>query len=96
MIIADKVLELFPQLDKRGFCVGNIAPDCNEPNEDRIDFIPPRKVTHWMTGEKKNMGHIQARGYVKRDPEGKGCPGSRVSAKPSGLRMQLFHRNTAA
>lgn len=53
MIIADKVLELFPQLDKRGFCVGNIAPDCNEPNEDRTDFIPPRKVTHWMTGEKK-------------------------------------------
>ena len=38
MIIADKVLELFPQLDKRGFGVGNIAPDCNEPNEDRTDF----------------------------------------------------------
>lgn len=53
MIIADEVLELFPQLDKRGFCVGNIAPDCNEPNEDRTDFIPPRKVTHWMTDEKK-------------------------------------------
>lgn len=53
MIVADKVLELFPQLDKRGFCVGNIAPDCNDFSEAGGDFIPPRKVTHWMTGERK-------------------------------------------
>lgn len=34
LIVADKVLEKFPQLSRHEFCVGNIAPDCNIPNED--------------------------------------------------------------
>jgi len=33
--------------------VGNIAPDCNLPNEDGTDFIPPRRVTHWMNSGRK-------------------------------------------
>ncbi len=53
LIVADRVLERLPQLKRHEFCVGNIAPDCNIPNEDGTDFIPPRKVTHWITGERK-------------------------------------------
>ncbi|MBE6959096.1 MAG: hypothetical protein E7448_00005 [Ruminococcaceae bacterium] len=53
LIIADKVLERFPWLDRRGFCVGNIAPDCNVENADWSSFTPPRSVTHWMSGDRK-------------------------------------------
>jgi len=53
LIIADGVLERIPGLDRRGFCVGNIAPDCNQENEDWTAFMPPREVTHWMGGSRK-------------------------------------------
>ena len=53
LMIADRVLKRFPGLDRRGFCVGNIAPDCNVENEDWSAFTPSREVTHWMQGERK-------------------------------------------
>lgn len=53
LMIADSVLNRFPQLDRHGFCVGNIAPDCNVENADWSDFTPSREVTHWMSGERK-------------------------------------------
>ncbi|HBA49582.1 MAG TPA: hypothetical protein DCZ91_17660 [Lachnospiraceae bacterium] len=53
LMIADSVLKRFPQLDRHGFCVGNIAPDCNMENEDWSSFVPSREVTHWMSGERK-------------------------------------------
>lgn len=53
LIVADRVLKKLPRLKKHEFCIGNIAPDCNIPNEDWTEFTPPRQVTHWMTGEKK-------------------------------------------
>lgn len=52
-MIADAVLKHFPALDKRGFCVGNIAPDCNIENDDWTAFTPSREVTHWMQGKRK-------------------------------------------
>lgn len=53
MMIADRLLERIPGLDRTGFCVGSIAPDCNIENKDWSAFTPPREVTHWMSGEKK-------------------------------------------
>lgn len=53
MMIADRVMEALPGLDRTGFCVGSIAPDCNIENEDWTAFTPPREVTHWMSGERK-------------------------------------------
>ena len=53
LMIADRIMEAFPQLDRRGFCVGNITPDCNIENEDWTAFTPPREVTHWMGSERK-------------------------------------------
>ena len=51
--IADEVLRQLPELDRLGFCMGSIAPDCNVENEDWSAFIPSRETTHWMTGDNK-------------------------------------------
>jgi len=53
MRIADEVLKQLPELDRLGFCMGSIAPDCNVENEDWTAFTPPREVTHWMSGKSK-------------------------------------------
>ncbi len=53
LMIADRVMKQCPELDRRGFCVGNIAPDCNVENEDWTSYTPPREVTHWMSSERK-------------------------------------------
>ena len=60
LMIADGVLQCLPHLDRRGFCVGNIAPDCNVENEDWTAFTPSREVTHWMQGERKKATDCDA------------------------------------
>lgn len=49
MRLADEVLKQLPDLDRLGFCMGSIAPDCNVENENWSRFDPPREMTHWMT-----------------------------------------------
>ena len=51
--IADELLNKGLNLDEKGFCVGNIAPDCNIENEDWTAYIPPKVITHFMS-EKEN------------------------------------------
>lgn len=53
LMIADRVLEAIPELDRHSFCVGNIAPDCNVENDDWTQFIPSREITHWMASDRK-------------------------------------------
>lgn len=60
LMVADGVLERFPTLDRRGFCAGSIAPDCNIENADWSDFTPPRRVTHWMHGANKSFSDCDA------------------------------------
>ena len=60
LMVADGVLRHAPSLDRRGFCVGNIAPDCNVENEDWTAFTPSREVTHWMQGERKKASDCDA------------------------------------
>lgn len=55
LMIADRIMEEAAELDRHGFCVGDIAPDCNVENEDWTSFTPSREITHWMRGEKKGM-----------------------------------------
>lgn len=50
-MIADRVMKELCDLDRLGFCVGNIAPDCNIENTDWTIFTPPRELTHWTTKE---------------------------------------------
>ncbi len=56
LMIADAIVEKMPKIDAQAFCVGNIAPDCNVENADWTAFDPPREVTHFMDGEKKDEG----------------------------------------
>ena len=60
LMIADSILKYYPGLDRRGFCVGNIAPDCNVENKDWTEFTPSRKVTHWMQGQRKHVSDCDA------------------------------------
>ena len=60
LMIADHVLHQFPKLDRHGFCVGNIAPDCNIENEDWSSFTPSREITHWMHGNRKAASDCDA------------------------------------
>ena len=60
LMIADSVLQHFPGLDRHGFCIGNIAPDCNVENEDWTAFTPSREVTHWMQGQRKKASDCDA------------------------------------
>ncbi len=53
-VVADKICEKLPFLDKKGFVIGNIAPDCNIENQDFTAFEPPREVTHFMNGSHKS------------------------------------------
>lgn len=60
LMIADSVLNRFTSLDRHGFCVGNIAPDCNMENDNWTAFTPSRKVTHWMQGQRKKATDCDA------------------------------------
>ena len=53
MMIVDRLLDKGISLHRRGFVVGNVAPDCNVENEDWTAFVPTREETHFMTGKKK-------------------------------------------
>ena len=78
LIIADGVLDQMKGLDRHGFCVGNIAPDCNVENEDWTCFTPSREVTHWMSEKRKVASDCdrfyeeyieKRRGNIKTDEE---------------------------
>lgn len=60
LLIACNVMEEMPGLDKKGFYLGNIAPDCNIENKDWTSFTPSRKVTHWISGSRKNISDCEA------------------------------------
>ncbi len=59
LMIADSILDYLPHLDRHGFCVGNIAPDCNVENEDWTAFTPSREITHWMQGKQKRASDCE-------------------------------------
>ena len=50
--IADILINKGLDIDIKGFCIGNIAPDCNVENEDWTAYIPSTEVTHFMTKSK--------------------------------------------
>lgn len=66
--IAD-ILYREPELDKIGFFVGSVAPDCNIENADWTCFTPPREVTHFMTGKSKLTADCE--GFYRRYIDGR-------------------------
>lgn len=57
--MADEILKNVKQLDRRGFCVGSIAPDCNVENADWTAYTPPKEKTHWMLDKRKRAADSQ-------------------------------------
>lgn len=44
------------EVTEREFIVGNIGPDCGEPNKEWSQFTPPSNITHWTkTGNKSEI-----------------------------------------
>ncbi|MCQ4925125.1 zinc dependent phospholipase C family protein [Tissierella carlieri] len=46
--IAETILNANRSLDEKYFLVGNVGPDCGEPNEDWSEFFPSKSVSHWI------------------------------------------------
>ena len=61
MMIADRIMELFPSLSRHEFMVGNIAPDCNLQNEDGNNYTPTREVTPFV---KRKLFHRTRNNYT--------------------------------
>jgi len=51
--IADELMDHL-EVNSEQFVVGNIAPDCGEPNEDWSAFYPSSNVSHWKETEDKS------------------------------------------
>jgi len=51
--IADKLME-YLDVHMEPFIVGNIGPDCGEPNEDWSVFRPSSNISHWKETEDKS------------------------------------------
>lgn len=49
--VADNLINKFNNLSIEDFIVGNIGPDCGEPNETWTEFTPPKEITHWKSGK---------------------------------------------
>ncbi len=60
--IAEAILEVHNHLDEKSFLVGNIGPDCGEPNEDWTEFLPPKLVSHWLNSDNR----IDAEAFFKK------------------------------
>ncbi len=61
--IADALLDEIGG-DAEQFIVGNIGPDCGEPNEDWSSFTPSSEISHWNTGKSKRG--IQSEAFFDR------------------------------
>ena len=63
--IADILINKGLDVDIKGFCIGNIAPDCNIENENWTAYIPPKEVTHFMS-EKENKTTSDYEGFYNQ------------------------------
>ncbi|MHA1985268.1 MAG: zinc dependent phospholipase C family protein [Promethearchaeota archaeon] len=45
--IAENILKVYSNLNRRFFAIGNIAPDCGVPNENWSSFTPPKEISHF-------------------------------------------------
>ena len=63
--IADILINKGLDIDIKGFCIGNIAPDCNVENEDWTAYIPSTEVTHFMR-KSKNKTTSDYEGFFKQ------------------------------
>lgn len=52
-MVADQVLKKEPRLNRRGFCVGTVAPDCYTGKDVQSTFAFSQEIMHWKRKEKQ-------------------------------------------
>lgn len=52
--IAEYLLDKLKNLSEKEFIVGNIGPDCGEPDSDWSKFTPSSEITHWRDEESES------------------------------------------
>lgn len=60
--LAEHLINLGLSADADLFLVGSVAPDAGVPNADGSGFMPPKRITHWRTGD----GVTDAEAYYRR------------------------------
>lgn len=60
--IAENILRSGFNFEAAHFAVGNIGPDSGVPDKNWSNFDPPKKITHWVEGEKE----INANGFYDK------------------------------
>lgn len=67
--IAENILKKYPNLNRKLFTIGNIAPDCGLPNKDWSDFTPSKEISHFATSEGTDFLKIKTEKFILNDIE---------------------------
>ncbi|MFX1324316.1 MAG: zinc dependent phospholipase C family protein [Promethearchaeota archaeon] len=67
--IAENILKKYPNLNRKLFTIGNIAPDCGLPNKDWSDFTPSKEISHFTTSEGSDFLKIKTEKFILNDIE---------------------------
>jgi len=67
--IAENILKEYPNLNKGFFAIGNIAPDCGNPNEDWTSFTPPKEISHFSLSKMNNFLESKLDKFILNDIE---------------------------
>lgn len=67
--LAEEILTKRHDLDKTGFLIGNIGPDCGLANADWSAFDPPTSISHWKNEKTKMISpeDFRQRHLIKTD-----------------------------
>lgn len=71
MRLAEEILKKSNDLDEVSFLIGNIGPDCCEPNEDYTAFTPSKKVSHWLDDDKNIIAEEFYDAYLNQELDDK-------------------------
>ncbi|MFW9821947.1 MAG: zinc dependent phospholipase C family protein [Candidatus Thorarchaeota archaeon] len=66
--IAENILRKYTKLNKGIFAIGNIAPDCGIPDNNRTSFTPPKDISHF-TISKEDFMVIKLDKFILKDTE---------------------------
>ncbi len=66
--IAEALLEKGYDFNEEKFLVGNIGPDCGQPNDDWSKFDPPTEISHWIDCKQINPENFYNK-YLKKENE---------------------------
>lgn len=69
--VADKIINNLEGVSTTDFVIGNIGPDCGEPNENWTQYNPPKKITHWMNESKRICPELFYDQYIREEDKAK-------------------------